>query len=225
MTEKVCGMTGLKELRDNVRDHTDDNPAGGSDKVVSARRWLEIQRDRSILLRKRDSKEIESLLRHLDKRREDNEQRLEAVGVNLDRCRKNGELISREEAIIAASMPGISYGDKVDSSGDIYHDELLRTLEKSRILYEMGMNSVMKEQNRLFADQQEYNTLDECISDYKGDLVDYIVDYYMKNLSPPEGADLFSLSQSQFNRNAREAIDRLTAEYNRRIEEQNQAVI
>ena len=207
MTEKVCGMTGLKELRDNVRDHTDDNPAGGSDKVVSARRWLEIQRDRSILLRKRDSKEIESLLRHLDK------------------CRKNGELISREEAIIAASMPGISYGDKVDSSGDIYHDELLRTLEKSRILYEMGMNSVMKEQNRLFADQQEYNTLDECISDYKGDLVDYIVDYYMKNLSPPEGADLFSLSQSQFNRNAREAIDRLTAEYNRRIEEQNQAVI
>ena len=34
MTEKVCGMTGLKELRDNVRDHTDDNPAGGSDKAV-----------------------------------------------------------------------------------------------------------------------------------------------------------------------------------------------
>jgi len=183
---------------------------------------FEIQGDGSMQLRKTDSREIESVLRNLDKLEAENKQRLAAVQVNWDECQQNRELISKEEAILATSMPGISYGDKVDSSGDIYHDELLRTLEKSKRLYEMGMNSVMLEHNRLMENQNAYRLLRFCIAALPDESKGYIQDYYMKNLTPVEGADQFALSRSQLNKNLKDALESLTAAYNQRVEEENQ---
>lgn len=172
-------------------------------------------------LQKMTTKEVERVLRNMEELQEENIQRLEIVSRNWDRCQKNGELISKEEAILCASMPGMTYGDKVSSSGDIYHDELLRTLQESRRLYMMGMNSVMNEHNRLMAEQDGYLILSSCIRQLPDDAEKIVSKYYMKNLTLTEGQDLFQLARSQFFKKSVEALELLTAEYNREVDDVN----
>ena len=87
------------------------------------------------------SKEMGEILHNLNERKEDTDRRLSVVEKNWEKCQKNKELITREEAILAASMSSPSLGDKVTSSDDIYHDELLRTLQRSWQLYTIGATS------------------------------------------------------------------------------------
>ena len=160
------------------------------------------------------SKEMGEILHNLNERKEDTDRRLSVVEKNWEKCQKNKELITREEAILAASMSSPSLGDKVTSSGDIYHDELLRTLQRSWQLYTIGATSVVSEQNKLLALQAQYYIIENCINDLSNDDYKVIKSFYHENKTAEEGADIAQVSLSTFYRLAKDTLNRLTELYN-----------
>ena len=94
-------------------------------------------------------KEMAEALKYLRENEEDDMLRLKVIEKNLNETEDRQQLITKEEAILAASMPGIQYGDKVMSSGDVNHDELFRTLEKSKEIYRDAIRDLVKERNEL----------------------------------------------------------------------------
>jgi len=159
-------------------------------------------------------KEMVETLKYLRENEEDDMIRLQVIEKNLDETENRQQLITREEAILAASMPGIQYGDKVMSSGDVNHDELFRTLEKSKEIYRDAIRDLVKEKNELEDNIQLYNRIRQCINKVHRELRVYLEEYYMANITADEGCRKMHLSRSFFFTQAKRALKALTRQYN-----------
>ena len=163
------------------------------------------------------SREMGEILHSLNERKEDTDRRLAVVEKNWEKCQKNKELITREEAILATSMSSPSFGDRVTSSGDIYHDELLHALQRSWQLYNIGAASVVNEQNKLLALQAQYYIIENCINHLSSDDYKVVKSFYLENRTAEEGADIVQVSLSTFYRLAKDTLERLTNLYNEEV--------
>lgn len=159
-------------------------------------------------------KEMAEALKYLRENEEDDMLRLKVIAKNLDETEDRQQLITKEEAILAASMPGIQYGDKVMSSGDVNHDELFRTLEKSKEIYRDAIRDLVKERNELEDNIQLYNKIRGCINKVHRELRVYLEEYYMANITADEGCRKMHLSRSFFFTQAKRALKALTRQYN-----------
>ena len=159
-------------------------------------------------------KEMVETLKYLRENEEDDRIRLQVIEKNLDETENRQQLITREEAILAASMPGIQYGDKVMSSGDVNHDELFRTLEKSYRIYHEAVDDLLSEKNELENNLQFYNRIHRCINKVRRELRVYLEEYYIANVTAEEACRKMSISRALLFRQAQRAIMAMTRIYN-----------
>ena len=159
-------------------------------------------------------KEMAETLKYLRENEEDDKIRLKVIENNLKETEDRQQLITREEAILAASMPGIQYGDKVMSSGDVSHNDLFLTLEKSNKIYHEAVDDLLSEKNELESNIQFYNRIHRCINKVRRELRVYLEEYYMKDISADEGCKKMHLSRSFFFAQAQKAIAAMTRVYN-----------
>ena len=159
-------------------------------------------------------KEMAEALKYLRENEEDDMLRLKVIEKNLNETEDRQQLITKEEAILAASMPGIQYGDKVMSSGDVNHDELFRTLEKSKEIYRDAIRDLVKERNELEDNIQLYNKIRGCINKVHRELRVYLEKYYIANVTAEEACRNMNICRALLFKQAQKALTILTRIYN-----------
>lgn len=159
-------------------------------------------------------KEMAETLKYLRENEEDDMLRLKVIEKNLNETEDRQQLITKEEAILAASMPGIQYGDKVKSSGDVNHDELFRTLEKSKEIYRDAINDLVAEKNELEDNIQLYNRIRKCINKVHREFRVYLEKYYIANVTAEEACRNMNICRALLFKQAQKALTILTRIYN-----------
>ena len=159
-------------------------------------------------------KEMAETLKYLRENEEDDMLRLKVSEKNLNETEDRQQLITKEEAILAASMPGIQYGDKVMSAGDVNHDELFRTLEKSKEIYRDAINDLVAEKNELEDNIQLYNRIRRCINKVHREFRVYLEKNYIANATAEEACRNMNICRALLFKQAQKALTILTRIYN-----------
>lgn len=158
--------------------------------------------------------DMAATLRHLDELERNNRKNEQFIKEKLDEIKESYEIITKEEAILAASMPGIQYGDKVTSSGDINHDELYRTLERSRRIHDEAAQEIMDEDVTICLNKRKYSRIRCLINTLPDSAQIYILGYYRTNATAAEAQKKYNLSSAQFYREAKHALVTMTRAFN-----------
>lgn len=164
-------------------------------------------------------KEMADTLKYLRENEEDDLIRLKVIEKNLNETEERQQLITKEEAILAASMPGIQYGDKVMSSGDVNHDELFRTLEKSKEIYRDAIKDLVDEKNELEDNIKLYNRIRRCINKVHREFRVYLEKYYIANATAEEACRNMNICRAFLFKQAQKALTILTRIYNLSLDE------
>lgn len=111
--------------------------------------------DGNLKLEKISPKKMLVILRDFSLMERNTTRALKKIRESVQEYRETQQLISEEEAIFAASVRSPALQEKVQTSGNIEHDELFRTLEQAKRLQKEAAEDLMSEEIRLLKTRKQ----------------------------------------------------------------------
>ncbi len=174
--------------------------------------------DKSLKLERISSKRMLIILRDYSSMEKNTTRALQKIRENIREYQETQQLISEEEAIFAASVGSPALQEKVQTSGNVEHDELFRTLEQAKRLQKEAARDLMSEQIQLLKTRKQLAKVRLSIRRLDSDDSEFVSAYLISGMPADEGMQKACLGKAGFYRKATRIAAKLTVIYNEDLE-------
>ena len=174
--------------------------------------------DGNLKLEKISPKKMLVILRDFSLMERNTTRALKKIRESVQEYRETQQLISEEEAIFAASVRSPALQEKVQTSGNIEHDELFRTLEQAKRLQKEAAEDLMSEEIRLLKTRKQLARIRLSIHRLDSDDNEFVTVYLISGMPAADGMEKACLGKAGYYKKAARIAEKLTAIYNEKLD-------
>ena len=174
--------------------------------------------DKSLKLERISSKRMLIILRDYSSMEKNTTRALQKIRESVREYQETQQLISEEEAIFAASVRSPALEEKVQTSGNIEHDELFRTLEEAKRLQEEAARDLMAEEIRLLKTRRQLSRIRMSIHRLDTDDNEFVTVYLISGMPPADGMEKACLGKTAYYKKAARIAEKLTDIFNENLD-------
>ena len=177
-----------------------------------------VSEDRSLKLEKLTPKRMLVILRDFSSMERNTARAMKKIQESICEYRETEQLISEEEAIFAASVRSPALEEKVQTSGNIEHDELFRTLEQAKRLQKEAAEDLMTEEIRLLKTRKQLGRIRLSIHRLDTDDNEFVTVCLISGMTATDGMEKACLGKAAYYKKAARIATKLTDIYNEGLE-------
>ena len=174
--------------------------------------------DGNLKLEKISPKKMLVILRDFSLMERNTTRALKKIRESVQEYRETQQLISEEEAIFAASVRSPALQEKVQTSGNIEHDELFRTLEQAKRLQKEAAEDLMSEEIRLLKTRKQLARIRLSIHRLDSDDNEFVTVYLISGMPAADSMEKACLGKAGYYKKAARIAEKLTAIYNENLD-------
>ena len=174
--------------------------------------------DGSLKLEKLTPKRMLVILRDFSSMERNTARAMKKIQESIREYRETQQLISEEEAIFAASVRSPALEERVQTSGNIEQDELVRTLEQAKRLQKEAAEDLMTEEIRLLKTRKQLARIRLSIHRLDTDDNEFVTVYLISGMPAADGMERACLGKAGYYKKAARIAEKLADIYNEDLE-------